>query len=41
MVAQQEDVLMILSRDLQRRAQIAAGAVRSLETVPMRAWVSW
>jgi alcohol dehydrogenase, propanol-preferring len=30
---------MILSRDLQRRAQIAAGAVSSLEEVPMRAWV--
>jgi propanol-preferring alcohol dehydrogenase len=30
---------MILSRDLQRRAQIAAGAVSSLEPVPMRAWV--
>jgi D-arabinose 1-dehydrogenase-like Zn-dependent alcohol dehydrogenase len=30
---------MVLSRDLQRRAQIAAGAVRSLDDVPMRAWV--
>ena len=30
---------MVLSRDLQRRAQIAAGAVSSLEEVPMRAWV--
>ena len=30
---------MVLSRDLQRRAQIAAGAVSNLEEVPMRAWV--
>jgi hypothetical protein len=30
---------MVLSRDLQRRAQVAAGAVRSLDDVPMRAWV--
>jgi propanol-preferring alcohol dehydrogenase len=30
---------MVLSRELQRRALIAAGAVSSLEEVPMRAWV--
>ena len=30
---------MVMSRDLQRRAQIAAGAVSNLEDVPMRAWV--
>jgi propanol-preferring alcohol dehydrogenase len=34
-----EEMRMVLSRDLQRRAQMAAGAVGSLEDVPMRVWV--
>jgi propanol-preferring alcohol dehydrogenase len=36
---QHEEMPMVMSRDLQRRAQIAAGAVSSLDEAPMRAWV--